>query len=197
MESVVLKVVGESPLLMHSDKFANPLDPAAREHSALVKRQKKEKTQELMLQVMESEWYGCFYWDDAVGPYIPGQNFKSALEGGAKMSRKGSNIRRGVLIADQKIKLDYEGPRNREAMYADQRFIDYRSVGVSGTVRVMRCRPRFMDWGFTVRLFYSPEMIDQSSLVDYARTAGQFIGLGDYRPDCGGQFGRFSVEMVG
>uniref|UniRef100_UPI001CA48BD8 hypothetical protein n=1 Tax=Vibrio vulnificus TaxID=672 RepID=UPI001CA48BD8 len=41
MQTIKLKLVGQSPLLMHSDRFANPLDEATKQHKVLTSKRKK------------------------------------------------------------------------------------------------------------------------------------------------------------
>ncbi len=193
MKTVTLKLTGISPLLMHSDRYANPLDPMTKAHKVLTgKRKKLDEDHEA---IAKSEWMGGLYHDKDMGPYLPGQNIKSALVGAAKLNRLGAAFKRGVMVLEERVKLDYPGPRDPEKMFAERKFVDCRSVVVSQS-RLMRYRPKIHDWSLQVDVMFSPEMTEQDSIVRAAEDAGMFVGLGDYRPEKGGTFGRFNVEVV-
>ncbi|WP_296271758.1 hypothetical protein [Pseudomonas sp. UBA6323] len=193
MQTIKLKLVGQSPLLMHSDRFANPLDPATKAHKVLTS--KRKKLDEDHADIAKSEWLGSLYHDAEVGPFLPGLNVKSALVGAAKIQKLGAAFKRGVLVLDDRCKLEYTGPRDPEKLYADPRFVDARSV-VVGTSRLIRYRPKFAGWSATVNIMFSPEMVDRDDVIRAAENAGLFVGLLDYRPEKGGAFGRFTVEVV-
>ncbi len=72
--------------------------------------------------------------------------------------------------------------------------VDTRAVRIPATGgRILCHRPKFNDWhlSFTVNLddsFLSPEFLRE--IMD---AAGKRIGLGDFRPDCKGPFGKFVI----
>lgn len=105
MQTIKLKLVGQSPLLMHSDKFANPLDEATKQHKVLTS--KRKKLDEDHADIAKSEWMGSLYHDQEIGVFVPGQNIKSALVGAAKIQRLGAAFKRAVLVLDDKCKLEY------------------------------------------------------------------------------------------
>jgi hypothetical protein len=193
MDQITLKLIGASALLMHSDKFSDPLNPATRAHKTLTS--KRTKTDEDYVAIARSEWEGGLYHNDEIGPYMPTQNIRSAIIDGGKLNKLGANIKRSVLILEDKSRLEYKGPRDVESMWTSGRFHDVRSVVVSRG-RVMRYRPKFEQWSLTITLTYDPKVIEREQLIACARNAGTFIGIGDFRPNKGGQMGRFSVEVV-
>jgi hypothetical protein len=70
--------------------------------------------------------------------------------------------------------------------------IDARSVVVQ-RARIMRYRPRFDAWEleFTIRLL--DEQLPISVIKEILDQAGLYVGIGDYRPQRGGKFGKFTV----
>lgn len=187
MEKITIKVRGISPLLMHSDRFANPLDPATKAHKELTG--KRKKTDDDHEAIAHSEWKGSLYIDET-GPYIPGQNFDASIIAGAKMQKLGSTVKRAVQVLDDRVYLDYPGPKSAEALFVPE-YIDVRGVKV-GTAKVMRCRPVFREWGAQFSIAYNPEQINLTDLVKAISDAGMLVGVCDYRP----RFGKFTVEVV-
>ena len=193
MDAMTLKLVGESPILMHSDRFANPLDPRTKAHKALTS--KRKKTDEDHESIARSEWMGSLYHDPKLGPYVPTVNVRATLVAGGKLNKLGSAIQRSVLILEDRARLDYKGPREPEKLWETPEFVDARSVVVSNA-RLMRYRPVFRDWSLQVEVHYAATIINRDELLQCATNAGRFVGLGDFRPECGGMFGRFRVEVA-
>ena len=110
-------------------------------------------------------------------------------------NKKGKDTLRTTLVTDEKTKLEYPGPRTQEALWADRKFRDVRSVRV-GTSRIMRYRPKFRDWSLEFELTFDPNMMEADILIQSAENAGRYIGLGDYRPEKGGLFGRFETKEI-
>lgn len=59
--------------------------------------------------------------------------------------------------------------------------------------RLLRYRPVFHDWRITFQVNLDEEMMSESFFREIVDAAGKRIGLGDFRPDCKGPFGKFVV----
>jgi hypothetical protein len=186
MDMIKLKITGTHALLMHADTLADPLNPLTKAHKELTA--KKKKTDEDHYAIALGDWALALYIDDQ-GPYIPGINIFSSLVSGGALSKHGTNIKRSVEIKDDRCHLHYDGPRTREGLW-EAKFYDVRGVKV-GQKKVMRYRPIFhKGWFFFCELWYDAQSIDVQTVISSMKDAGQYIGLGDYRP----KFGRFTVE---
>lgn len=187
LETIKVRITGTRPLLMHSDKFADPLNPLTKAHKVLTA--KRKKTDDDHEAIAKSEWLGGLYIDES-GPYLPGVNIEAAMIGGARLSRLGKQLERSVEILDDKCHLQYEGPRKPEKLW-EGGFYDARSVKV-GKARIIRYRPMFTKWSAECQVAFDPESIDRAQVVQCLEDGGQYCGVGDYRP----KFGRFSVEVI-
>ena len=189
MKSVTYQVRGVTPLLMHSERLANPFDPLTRQIKAITG--KRKKTEDDQLEVARLEWLGGLYFDEGNGVHLPGHNMFSAIVGGGKLHKLGTALKRAALIKEDHIRITYDGPKTPEKLFADARFVDMRSVKV-GTAKVLRCRPIFKTWGATFTLLYEENSLQRGDLDRIVSDAGTMIGIGDYRP----RFGRFEVVDV-
>ena len=187
LETIKVEITGTRPLLMHSDKFADPLNPLTKAHKELTG--KRKKTDEDHEAIARSEWIGGMYIDEK-GPYLPGVNVEAALIAGAKLSKLGTQLKRSVEIMDEKCHLIFDGPKSPDALW-DAGFYDARSVKV-GTARLMRYRPMFRNWAASCEIAYDPESINRDQIIKCFEDGGTYCGVGDYRP----KFGRFSVEVM-
>ena len=81
----------------------------------------------------------------------------------------------------------------------------YRKVGkaaqftvpvVVARARILRTRAKFDDWKITFTVETDPEQVDQGQLENWLDIGGRRLGLGDWRPQKSGHYGRFVVETI-
>jgi len=190
MEVLHFRLVGDSPLLMHSSRLANPLDPVVKEIKKITKKGKK-KTDEDLASIFWLEFIGGMYFDEETGPFIPGLNIEGSIRDGAKATKQGKDVQRALAVVEDKIKLVYKGPRKQKELF-DGGFVDVRSVRINAST-TMRCRPYFREWStdpFTVS--FDPEKIDAASVPQFLEQAGRYIGICDGKP----RYGKYHAEVV-
>jgi hypothetical protein len=72
--------------------------------------------------------------------------------------------------------------------------VDSRPVVIPATKgRIMRHRPRFNDWHCEFSIEIDLELIEPGLVHQFIVEGGSKNGLGDFRPQKGGSFGRFSL----
>lgn len=188
---VRLVATGTRPLLMHNVQLASPLNSYAKRLKQL--NAKRNKTDEDRLEIARVEWEGSLYYDPEVGPYIPGPNVFRSLINGARITKAGKKVERGVLVTELVMPLVYKGPRDLEGLWGngESEFVDVRTVVVQRN-KVDRCRPIFRQWAFEAECLLDPKVIDFDEFVEIAHNAGAMEGIGDYRL----MYGRFEVEVA-
>ena len=186
MKQMKVAINGITPLLTHNERLANPFDDITRAIKAI--SGKRKKTEDDLLEMARLEWLGGLYHDADTGPYIPGYNMLAAIISAGKVHKLGTAIKRAALVLEDKLPIEYNGPRDPDALFADKRFVDMRSVKV-GTSKVLRARPRFNDWRLKFTVAYDETALQADDLLRVVQTCGAMTGLGDYRP----RFGRFEV----
>jgi hypothetical protein len=191
--------VNGSPLLMHNERLADPLDPYARWMAELSgKRKKTERDHE---ELGRREFIGGGYWlhDDGpgtnpTGPCVPTWNIIRCLQAGATRFKLGKQVVRGLVPVTDVTPLVYDGPDDADALWRSASFVSRKGVGV-GQSKVIRTRPSFTDWQVDAELELDLTILDPATVASIAVSAGLYEGLGDNRP----RHGRFlgSVELVG
>lgn len=131
--------------------------------------------------------------------FIPPMAFKKSLETAARflsMGIKGrgkstytKHFKAGVLVTDGLI-LD----ETKDKVEGEVFFVD--AQGKAGGSRVKRKFPVIRDWGGDVSFYVLDETITQDVFAAHLKEAGNFIGIGRFRPENGGFYGRFSVEKI-
>ncbi len=71
--------------------------------------------------------------------------------------------------------------------------IDARYVTVRGAV-ILRHRPCLPEWKLSFQLSWNSLLLKPENMAQVLEAAGEWVGIGDYRPPCSGEFGRFKVD---
>jgi hypothetical protein len=189
MLTVQIDITGDTSLLLHADTLADPLHPLTKEFKKVSgKRTKTDADHEAMAR---QEFLAGLYFEDGQ-VVIPSRNITKNLIEGARVTKMGPKVERGVTIAGASFPLQYKGPRDPEGLYMDKNFVSRMTVKV-GQARTVRCRPIFRQWAVTVSALIDPAVVSVDDLQEIASNAGALIGLGDYRK--GGGFGRYSAVV--
>ena len=187
-----IECTGVSPLLMHSDRASDPLSKEAQWLSEISGR--RNKTEADIVELARREFHCSLYLDPAGRPTIPIDNVHSCFYASAKRRKEGPLFSGSLTVSS--VRFEYEGPADADALWKRQEtFVDRRSVKV-GTSRVIRTRAIFPEWSLAVTAEHDPDVADIFHIRQWAEIAGARIGLGDYRPQRGGLFGRFGATIT-
>ena len=121
--------------------------------------------------------------------YVPGEQIKGTLVEAGKQMRvvgKGKATYSKIFGAFLVITPDTIPMTN-------QKWIEDARAVVIQKSRVMRYRPKFMDWGLKFTITTLTDNISAEVLKEGLELAGNFSGIGDFRPQKKGSFGRFMV----
>lgn len=180
--------VGTSPMMMHSARLADPLDPVVKEIKSI--SGKMRKMDEDYDKMAYWEFVGGMYYAEDIGPYMPAANLRKAFIEAARKSKNGKQVEQGLFVDTLINPLAYDGPRGIDELWKDKNFVDRSCVKVQNA-RLMRTRPIFHTWAIEAQCTYDPSLLNFGQIVEFANLAGNYIGLGDYRP----LYGRFHAKL--
>lgn len=189
MDTVVVRVSGTAPLLMHNVRLANPLDEYVKAMKLIISKPKK--TDADYEELFKLEYAGGLYYTDKGGPYLPSRMIRATMINGGRLLKLGTAIERTLLVKETQAKLLYDGPRDREKLYISGHYTDIRPVSAQGTRgggKTMRCRPFFEQWGTEFTLSVDPTIISLDNLRQCVERAGAHHGFGDGRSEGNGRF---------
>ena len=83
----------------------------------------------------------------------------------------------------------------RETLEGETLFVPSSGKRGDGS-RVNKCFPVIRQWSGTAVFLIVDEIITKAVLEDHLSKAGQFIGIGRFRPRNNGYYGRFAVESL-
>lgn len=192
-----ITLAGRTPLLMHNSQLADPDNKWTRDIK-IVNDKKNNKTDDDRFEVSRLQFGGSMYYDDEMGPYLPGANLVRALRNAGNLVQKnrgGKQIERGFILLTIAAPLEYDGPRNLDALWGngESPFVDRRIVKIPAGGRVPMTRPIFVHWAATFEIDLDGNEIDKDAFLAYAEKAGKVEGVGDGRRI---GYGRFTVEVA-
>lgn len=126
-------------------------------------------------------------------PMIPQPNLFRCIIDGGKFFKAGKSkvttIKSSLIPACLSIE-EVEIP----IIHKEPWRVDTRAVRIPSTGgRILCHRPLFDDWRLEFTMTLDPTILSVKMLREIVDAAGKRIGLGDFRPDCKGPFGRFAV----
>jgi hypothetical protein len=142
-------------------------------------------------------WKEKAHYDENGVAFVPGRAFKFALAASAKqlgmqVPGRGKKtykdaFNNGVLILEN-LSLGF----TRETAKGVTVHVNADGVRGSGK-RVLRTFPIAHQWGGELVVHIANDMITKEVFETHFREAGRFIGIGQNRPENGGDHGRFDV----
>jgi hypothetical protein len=192
MKTLSAKWMGIRPLVMHNGLMADPTNPYTKRIKEIISKGSKKLTESDYEERDRIEWEAGLYWDEKDGPVIPSDNIERCIQLGAQKSRIGKDVAAAVFCCEPQAKLEYDGPRNMDKMFADPRFTLRKGVAIQKS-RIIRLRPMIpTGWSISFSLEFDDSILNEKNLVKAMQDAGALIGLGDWRP----KFGRFTVQTI-
>lgn len=145
-------------------------------------------------------WRERLHVDENNNVFIPPMAFKNCLSEAAKFLSKRipgkgkatytKHFEAGILVTDGLVL-----PVKKDDVEGQWLFVPADGRRGSGS-RVDKCFPVIRQWEGNVTFYVLDETVDKEAFEEHLREAGQFIGLGYFRPRNNGFWGRFGVESV-
>jgi len=174
MDKISVRIEGISPLLMH--RF--PVD--GNEKKSKVKNQTKTRD--------DVESY--LYKDDDDKLVQPSTHLIGAMKkAGAKFQIPGQGKTTYKNVMGSGAVLIDPDMIPHELQHWD---VDVRSCVVQ-RARIIRSRPVLKKWALSFEIEFDDDEIPLQVLQEIIEYAGRRVGIGDYRPEKGGPFGRFRI----
>jgi hypothetical protein len=176
------KIEGVSPLIEHkwSEKALNML----RDKHAGIKVKNREARDP------EAEFHSAYYKCEDGQYGFPSGGIKQCLINAAHkdIGLEKTLLRKSLfIIPDDTINnlcaFETDDPVMRE---------DIVRIGQGSTD--LRYRPEFRNWSMIIRMEFDSMSLTQNTILNLVQRAGFGVGLGERRPEKGGEYGRFQVD---
>lgn len=167
-------LIGDSPLIVHA------WSPKAKE--MMLHRQMKKARQAKEAKDPERDFLESLY------PMLDGQHtfpavgFKSAMVSACRfVDMKMTNARGAFHILGEYVKIQGEATRREDA------------VRVGMGVADIRYRGEFKTWRALIEISHNQAAISAEQIINLLNVAGFGVGVGEWRPERDGSYGRFHV----
>lgn len=190
-----VRLSGDAPLIMHSAAGLDPTLAISIEIHEIAKKTASNRTAADDLRLKELECQRSLWTDDAGAPTVPPAAARSAIEAGARKLTQGPQVREGLIV--QTAALEYDTKRYGTTIEELGRSAQFTVPVVVGRNRILRTRAKIdQPWNVTATIFGAEDLVDEAKLATWIDIAGQRIGLGDWRPQKSGAYGRFSLADI-
>lgn len=132
------------------------------------------------------------YRDGDGNLFVPGPNLFSAIIVAGKFHKVGKSkvtTSKSSLVPAGIAIMDIVCPLNTKEFEVDSRSVVIPSTGG----RIMCHRPRLDEWRLSFNLEVDDSMFSPDFVRQLVEDAGRKVGLGDFRPDRKGPFGKFAI----
>jgi len=183
MATVAVTIRGVSPLLQHAFGAEFQNEDAARvqvvQHGT-----PREKAEAITYRDDEGM---CYFSGAAIGRLLRESGTNHKLKGSRRSVK--FVVPSAVLVPEDRIHiLTKDGERRSDYE------VDSRPIAIPSTKgRIMRHRPRWDQWTARFSLEIDSAVLPVELVHQLLEEGGRRIGIGDYRPEKGGPFGRFEV----
>ena len=186
-----IDIQGLTPVIQHNGDIART-SPFNVEKETIIRKKAAQRTEDDEERLRELETLLSMYVEkDQVT--MPIGAFRKALETAARKLKQGTQVREGMIV--ESVAFTHEHAHLGDVMEIARAAMFSAPVFVQGK-RIERVRAKFDDWSAVVVVDCDESLIDQFQLETWVGIAGKRIGVGDWRPEKSGTYGRFSAEVT-
>ena len=192
-----ITIRGLSDLICHNGAAGLDTRSAAnQEKQAITKKRGSNRTTADEDRLMELDCQTSLYFDSEGQATIPAAMIRSNIETAARKLKQGPQVREG-LILESIDEFGYDRDRYGTTVEELGRTTQFTTGVVVQRSRVLRTRAKFdVPWTVTFTIDTDEELIDQTQLENWLDIGGRRIGIGDWRPEKSGVFGRFETDTI-
>lgn len=189
-EAALITLTGTSPLLVHKFSDAQKDELEAKQGGAA----KPLREYRVPVQEAEEALYVCA--DGRFG--FPANAIKICLvDAAGRFGSATKTVLRGALSMDMppNVKEPWDGliPLETDGWKMQRDHVRLAGIGRTPTLRY---RPRFDVWALHVPVQFLAAVVSTEQLVNLFNLAGFTLGIGEWRPERDGIYGRFRVTKV-
>ena len=187
-----LRIVGISPILMHSGQSIDPLLPINVQKKEINSKRGTNKTASDIALLRELDTVSALWLDSAKRPTIPATAIRAVIETGARKLKQGPQVREGLMVTDTAF--EYDEARYGTALEKLKDSCQFTVPVVIQRNRVMATRAMFdLPWACEFTVDGDEELVSAEHLERWLDIGGRRIGIGDWRPEKSGTYGRFKL----
>lgn len=199
LETVYLKIVGDTPLIMHAWS-----EKAKRE--MLEKQMKVTKTKGRDAKNPVEDFIRSMYWLTDIPTDMSEEGFEKAIKAGARFGFPVTAFKQAAISASYRMgwskdKMSLrgmffiEGDENQMIeIHSDTPIMREDMVKIALGTADIRYRGEFRNWSASLKITYNKNgQYTLEQIVNIINAGGYVCGVGEWRPERDGQFGMFHI----
>ena len=180
---------------MHSAAGLDTRSAISLEIQEIARKKGSNRTQADDDRIAGLECQRSLWLDESGTPCIPYGAIRGCIEQAARKLKQGPQVREG-LIVDMVEPLSFDKKRYGNSLEEWGKTTQFRVPVVVQRSRIIRTRAKFDTWECVFFVETDPELVDKTQLANWLDIAGRRIGLGDWRPQKSGHYGRFETVSI-
>lgn len=184
-ETILVPIVGTNSLIVH--KFGAK---ARREMLGIMQGRKKQKEH----KDPDADFLASLYRFEDGGYGFPAIAFKAATVGACRYYGKELSMVACRQIVFIKGERNEDGQQMVRIIGEPQMREDVVRLKSGGAD--LRYRPEFMPWSATLQMTYVTGALSRESVVSLIDAGGMGVGVGEWRPERGGDFGTYTIDKT-
>ena len=191
-----VNIKGIRPIIHNNGTAVDKYLPANLEKAEITSRRSRTAAEDARVAQLDCQ-LALWLIPGTQTPTIPATAIRATIETASRKYKEGPLVREGLIVSEV-LGFDYDTDRYGTTMDDLSIKTQFRTGVVIQRQRVLKTRAMFdLDWGLRFRLDCDDELIEQERhLAKWLDIAGRRIGLGDWRPEKSGDFGRFVTESI-
>ena len=193
-----VQIRGLSPLIMHNGAAGlDTRSPVNKEKAIIAKKRGVNRTEADDIRIRELEVQTSLWLDSSGAPTLPAAALRTAIESGARKLKQGPQVREGlVVVSVDEFIYDRSMGTTVKKLCKAASGVQFVVPVVVQRARILRTRAKFDEWGCRFTVEVDDELVDKDQLAVWLDIAGRRIGLGDWRPQKSGHYGRFATVSI-
>jgi len=201
---------GTTPVQLQNPMYQHPSEPLYKIRTPI--SQKRKKTEEDYITLSKLDFLMSCHWavddddcdcvvdsngnvsfDGFKNPYMPAEMLRKSIRNSAKAlkNQKGAAFDRGVTVTED-MPFDYQGAKDCNGMWEEKSWVRLRGERSGSLIWITRVKiPK--DWSVNFSLTCDTSQVELTELETMLKASGKYSGVGSYRPEKGGNAGKFEV----
>lgn len=189
-------IEGNSPLIMHDVIGGmDPTSPANKEKAGITAKRGSNRTEADDVRLRELETLTSLWFTVRNEFGIPERSLRAMIEGAARITRQGAQVRQGLRVLEAHF--DYDRERYGNSVEDLARSAQFTTPVKVQRSTINRTRAKIdCPWSCRFVVDTAEDLVDQDQLTGWIRAGGRRLGLGDWRPEKSGSYGMFDLVDV-
>lgn len=189
-----VEIKGITPIIMHNGEL-NQRTAAAIEKAAITRKRGSNRTEADESRLQELECLTSLWLNGENRPAIPSPAIRACIETAARKQKQGGQVREGLIVLETSF--NYDADKYGATLDELVRTTQYTTGVKVGQSRVLRTRAMFdVPWSCNFTVDADDDLVDRAQLENWLNIAGRRIGLGNWRPEKSGTYGRFELVSI-